>query len=215
MTLSEEPVFTWGRFFRQALGLAAIMICSLGGYLIVLKWRGAQARFITYTSWDDWFPYQPAWVWVYLLPYLVGPVLLGLVRPATFRWYVSRGLVVVLLSLLFFIMVPTQVAPRPSQHALEPGLTAWIYDNMVAIDEPPANAAPSLHVSLTCLLGLALFRDFPKWWPATALGVGLVWLATLLTRQHHLIDIFTGFLLAVTVAILWPPRRLERTRNFV
>jgi hypothetical protein len=139
------------------------------------------------------------------LPYLIGPVVLGLARASTFRWYVSRGLVVVGLSLLIFILVPTQVAPRPSAHGLGSGVTAFMYENMVAIDEPPANAAPSLHVSLTCLLGLALCRDFPKWWPVTALGVGLVWLATLLTRQHHLIDVASGILLAAVVSLLWPP----------
>jgi hypothetical protein len=200
-----DAKFTWSRFFRQALGLAFVMMTSLGCYLLVLKWRGNDAVWCTYLPWDEWFPYQPAWVWVYLLPYLIGPVALGLARAATFRWYVSRGLVVVGLSLLIFILVPTQVAPRPSEHGLGSGITAFMYDNMVAIDEPPANAAPSLHVSLTCLLGLALLRDFPKWWPVTALGVGLVWLATLLTRQHHLIDVASGIVLAAVVSLLWPP----------
>jgi membrane-associated phospholipid phosphatase len=75
---------------------------------------------------------------------------------------------------------------------------------MVTIDEPPANAAPSLHVSLTCLLALALVRDFPRWWPVSCAGVVLVWLATLLTRQHHLVDVLTGALLAVGVVFAWP-----------
>jgi hypothetical protein len=206
MTTPTEPALTWKRFFRQALGLAVIMMSSLAGYLIVLKWRGADARFVTHTAWDDWFPFQPAWIWVYLLPYLVGPIALGIVQASTFRWYVTRGLGVVAVSLLIFIVVPTQTASRPTDHGLGQGLTATIYENMVAIDEPPANAAPSLHVSLTCLLGLALTRDFPKWWPLTALGVVLVWLATLYTRQHHLIDIGTGILLAALVSYGWPPR---------
>lgn len=206
MTTPTEPALTWARFLRQALVLAIIMTCSLGCYLAVLKWRGADARFITHTAWDEWFAFQPAWVWAYLLPYVIGPVLLGIVRAATFRWYVTRALLVAALSLLIFIAVPTQTAPRPPEHGLGTGITARMYENMVAVDEPPANAAPSLHVSLTFLLGLALFRDFPKWWPLTALGIVLVWLATLFTRQHHLIDVATGILLASLVALLWPPR---------
>jgi membrane-associated phospholipid phosphatase len=201
-----EPVLTWARFLRQALGLAVVMMSSLGCYLIVLKWRGGAARFRTYTAWDDWLPFEPAWVWIYLLPYLIGPVVLGITRASTFRWYVSRGLLVVALSLLIFIIVPTRIAARSTDHGLT-GITAMVYENMVAIDEPPANAAPSLHVSLTCLLGLALCRDFPKWRPVTVFGVVLVWLATLFTRQHHLIDVATGILLAAVVAFLWPPSR--------
>jgi membrane-associated phospholipid phosphatase len=183
------------------------MMSSLGCYLLVLKWRGGDARFVTYTSWDEWIPFEPAWVWVYLLPYLIGPVALGIVRASTFRWYVSRGLVVVGLSLLIFILVPTQIAPRGSNHGLPAGITATIYENMVAIDDPPANAAPSLHVSLTCLLGLALIRDYPKWWPVTVVCVILVWLATLFTRQHYLIDVISGVFLATLVTWLWPMRR--------
>jgi hypothetical protein len=197
----------WARFLRQALGLAVVMMSSLACYLIVLKWRGGDARYLTYTAWDEWIPFEPAWVWVYLLPYLIGPVALGIVRASTFRWYVSRGLVVVGLSLLIFILVPTQIAPRGSEHGLGTGITAQIYENMVAIDEPPANAAPSLHVSLTCLLGLALIRDYRKWWPVTVFCVLLVWLATLFTRQHHLIDVVSGIALATLVIWLWPARR--------
>jgi len=204
---NSEPPLTWSRFLRQALGLAAIMVTSLGGYLLVLKWRGGAARYCTHLAWDDWFPFEPAWVWVYLLPYIIGPAALGVVRASTFRWYVSRGLVIVAISLLIFALVPTQVAPRSSDHGLGSGLTAKLYEEMVAIDEPPANAAPSLHVSLTCLLALALLRDFPKWWPVIIVGVVLVWLATLLTRQHHLIDVGTGIALTAIV-VAWPPRRI-------
>ena|SRR5687767_14622130 len=207
--MNSPDDITLRRFLRQAILLAIIMIASLGCYLLVLKWRGGSPRFITHTSWDEWFPYQPAWVWVYLLPYLIGPVVIGFITPATFRWFVRRGLVVVSLSLILFILVPTQVAPRPAEHGLV-GITAMIYENMIAIDEPPANAAPSLHVSLTCLLGLALLRDFPRWWPATALGVLLVWLATLFTRQHHLIDVATGALLALFIGLFWPLRQVAK-----
>jgi hypothetical protein len=210
MTSKTEPALTWSRFFRQALGLALVMMSSLGCYLIVLRWRGGDARFRTDTAWDLLLPFQPAWVWVYLLPYLIGPVALGIVRPSTYRWYLTRGIAAVVLSLLIFIAVPTQVAPRPSAHGLEDGITAQLYEMMVEIDEPPANAAPSLHVSLTCLLGLALIWDFPKWWLLTALGVVLVWLATLFTRQHHLLDVATGILLAGVVAWAWPPPGAKR-----
>ncbi len=192
------------RFFRQALGLAVIMMAALGGYLIVLKWRGGDARFCTQTAWDEWIPLEPAWVWVYLLPYLVGPLVIGFARPETFRWYIKRGLVVVALSLIIFILVPTKIADRSSDHGVSTGLTEMVFEQMVTIDEPPANAAPSLHVSLTFLLALALCRDWPKWWLVTTAGVILVWLATLFTHQHHLIDVATGILLASVVCWLWP-----------
>jgi hypothetical protein len=195
----HAPRRTLAHGIRQALVLAAIMVASLGLYLIVLKWRGPAAAVVTWTPWDDGIPFRPAWVWVYLLPYVVGPVLFALLTPPTFWWFIGRGLVIVFASLAFFIVLPTQTAVRPAGPAPGEGLTALVYNQMIAIDEPPANAAPSLHVSLTCLLALALVRDFPRSWAAVFGGVGLVWLATLLTRQHHLVDVATGVLLTLLV----------------
>ena len=82
--------------------------------------------------------------------------------------------------------------------------TARLYRDMVEIDEPPANAAPSLHVSLTCLLAWALVRDYPRWWLPGFIGAVLVWLATLFTRQHHVLDVVTGAALACVLALPWP-----------
>jgi lysylphosphatidylglycerol synthetase-like protein (DUF2156 family) len=190
----------------QAGVLTAIMLGSLGGYLLVLNWRGPDARLTTHTAWDDVVPFQPGWVWVYLIPYLIGPLVIGLFRRETFHWYVKRGLVVVGVTLLIFIVLPTRTAPRPHPD-LGDGPTGQLYKMMVDIDEPPANAAPSLHVSLTFLLALAFMRDFPRWAWLAAIGVGLVWLATLLTRQHHLIDVGTGILLTALIVSFWPRAR--------
>src|SRR5262249_26783443 len=102
---------------------------------------------------------------------------------------------------------------RPRVHTeLADGLTAQLYRNMVAIDEPPANAAPSLHVSLTCLLAWAFLRDFPRWWLLIWGAVLLVWLATLFTRQHHIIDVATGALSGTVFALPLPGRK-SRTKS--
>jgi membrane-associated phospholipid phosphatase len=203
---SQIEIRTLKRAVGQALGLAALMIASLGGYLAILKWRGwAGYDHITWTPWDEVVPFQPGWVWAYLIPYLVGPALVGLMSRATFAWFVPRAIVVVLLSLLVFIVYPTQTAPRPPL-TLDPGPTREMYRWMIEVDEPPANAAPSLHVSLTCLLALALLRDFRRWWLPIIVGTLAVWAATLFTRQHHLVDVVTGALLACTVVLIWPRR---------
>src|SRR5690349_2233065 len=92
---------TLGRFVRQAVALAVLMFSSLGLYLVVLKWRGPAGKDnVTFVPWDEWFPFRPAWVWAYLIPYLIGPVVVGLLTTATFAWYVRRALVVVFLTLV-------------------------------------------------------------------------------------------------------------------
>lgn len=193
-----------GRLWQVAI-LTLMMVASFSGYLLVLKWRGPDAKIVTHIPLDELIPFQPDWVWVYLIPYLLGPIVIGLVNRDTFHWYLKRGLVVVGLTLLIFIACPTQTVSRSSSE-LGDTPTGWLYRMMVEVDDPPANAAPSLHVSLTLLLGMALVRDSPRWWPVAATGISLVWLATLFTRQHHLIDVGTGALMAVLVVGLWPRR---------
>src|SRR5437588_6137004 len=92
---------TLRRAFFQALGLGALTFAALGLYLIVLKWRGHHGKeHITWTSWDEGIPFEPAWVWVYLIPYVIGPALVGLMSPRTFAWFVPRALAIMFLSVL-------------------------------------------------------------------------------------------------------------------
>jgi hypothetical protein len=188
------------RGIRQALILIVIMLTSLGCYLAVEWWRGPSASIITQTEWDRSIPFWPGWVWLYLFPYLIGPVVVGLLSPETFAWYVRRGIPLVATSLLIFILVPTRTV-RPDATGIGDGITADLYRNIAAVDGPAANAAPSLHVSLTCLLAVALFIDFPRWRVVSLLGVSVVWLSTLLTHQHHLIDVVSGITLALVFSL--------------
>jgi membrane-associated phospholipid phosphatase len=202
----NKETWTLARGIRQAVVIAAIMFSALGLYLIVLKWRGPFGRdHVTYIEqWDAGIPFEPAWVWAYLIPYLIGPLVVGTLSSATFTWFIRRGLLLIGITLAIFIVYPTQTHQRPRVPGTDP--TARLYRDMVEIDEPPANAAPSLHVSLTCLLAWALVRDYPRWWLPGFIGAVLVWLATLFTRQHHVLDVVTGAALACVLALPWPVR---------
>jgi membrane-associated phospholipid phosphatase len=149
----------------------------------------------TQTSWDTDIPFRPEWVWLYLLPYLAGPLLAMSLTQATFAWFLRRASLALVLSLMIFILWPTKTV-RPPMVPMDEGLMAQLYRNMVLIDEPAANAAPSLHVSVSGLLIWALIRDYPRWWPLLLAAFAVVCLSTLLTWQHHLFDVGTGALLA-------------------
>jgi membrane-associated phospholipid phosphatase len=184
----------------QALLGSFIILAGLGSYLAVLKWRGPSVVTVTKTAWDEFIPFQPAWLYVYVAPYPIAPVIFALMRRQTFVWFLKRALLILAVSLLIFAVVPTQTV-RPPVDALDDGWTAKFYRGLVAVDDPPGNAAPSLHVSLTCLLAIALLRDWPRRWAVTIGGVLIVWLATLFTWQHHLIDVATGVLLGVLISL--------------
>jgi hypothetical protein len=188
------------RRLAQALIGTLILVGGLGSYLAVLKWRGPASVISTQTEWDRLIPFQPAWLWVYLAPYPLAPLILASMMRETFVWFIKRALLIVAISLLIFAIVPTQTV-RPSLEGLGDRWTARYYRDMVALDDPPANAAPSLHVSLTCLLAIALMFDHPHFRVWIIGGVVLVWLATLFTWQHHLIDVATGALLGGLISL--------------
>lgn len=199
---AEEPQ-TFKERVWQAAVVGALMMGSLGCYLLIERWRGHAPVLITRSRWDSYIPFHHEWVWVYLLPYVLGPLVIGSLSRGTFRWFVKRGLAVIFITLAIFITLPTQVV-RPAVD-LDDSFTAGMYRDMAAIDDPPANAAPSLHVSLTCLLAFALSRDYPRWTPVAFGGASLIWLSTLFTHQHHLFDVLSGILMASLAA--WPWRR--------
>jgi membrane-associated phospholipid phosphatase len=203
LSFHSQPHRTLKRGVFQAVLVGVIMYSALGFYLVVLRWRGAAATFTTASALDDLLPFWPSWVWVYLLPYLVAPPLIGFLLPPTFWWYIHRGLVVIGLTLMIFVIYPTQIDGTRRGTFAGSGLTAMLYLKMIEIDDPPANAAPSLHVSLTLLLALAFWRDFPRWWPIWIGLACLVWVSTLVTRQHHLLDVLSGVLLAYAVTVVF------------
>jgi membrane-associated phospholipid phosphatase len=207
--LDRVPGLGGGR--TQLVFLSLFFGTSFALYLTVLRWRGPAVAFHTRLSWDAAFPFTPGWVWIYLLPYLLGPLLTLVLSRAAFAWYIRRASLVVLVSLVIFVALPTQTV-RPleddpgNESRLGEGWTADLYRWMVEVDEPPANAAPSLHVSLSCLLAWAMAYDFPRWWAAAAAAAVVIWLSTLFTAQHHLLDVLTGALLASLAAIGGPHR---------
>jgi membrane-associated phospholipid phosphatase len=205
--LDRVPGFGGGR--TQAFFLAAFFLGCLSIYLTVLKVRGPAASLVTHTAWDDYFPFILWWVWLYLLPYVLGPMFAAAVRRDVFAWYIRRGTLIFVVSMAVFVALPTRTSLEHRQEghtvALGDGPTARLYRTMIEIDDPPANAAPSLHVSLSCLLAWAMAYSYPRWWLAALAASVVVWLSTLYTRQHHLLDVLTGALLASVVAVV-PPR---------
>src|SRR6266511_4104027 len=87
-----------GRTHFVFLGLFFGFCLSL--YLTVLKVRGPASTIKTWIEWDRAFPFTPWWTWVYLLPYIIGPLLVGVIRRPVFTWFVRRALVVAVVSLV-------------------------------------------------------------------------------------------------------------------
>src|SRR5262249_19739783 len=103
--LDRVPGLGNGR--TQVVFLALFFAGSLSLYLVVLRLRGPAVTFVTWTEWDRFFPFTPWWTWLYLLPYVAGPLLVAVLSRSWFAWYIRRAFFLVVVSLVIFAAVPT------------------------------------------------------------------------------------------------------------
>ncbi len=108
-----------------------------------------------------------------------------------FAWRIASA---ILVAGVFFLVLPLRFAfARPQSGGWLGALFGWF----LALDAP-FNLFPSLHAAL-CLLLVEVYarRSSRLVRPFVLLWFGLIALSPLFTRQHHLVDILGGFLLAI------------------
>ena len=146
-------------------------------------------------AWDHVVPLVPAWSLVYGALYMFLIVLPVFVvrQEDLLRRTVFAYLTVWVVAYVTFVLYPTE-APRPSRIDGD-GFAAWglriLYDA-----DPPYNCFPSLHVAHSFVSALACYRVHRRL-GVVALGCGaLVALSTLFTKQHYVLDVIAGAIIA-------------------
>jgi len=152
--------------------------------------------------------FAPAWTPVYLSIAALVPLAPWLApdRNAVLRY--ARGLAMLCLpSFAIFALLPV-TGPRLG---LGLGETSALHDLLVTWDRP-TNSLPSLHAGLTVysllVIDLFLGRHAGRAWRAAAWAWGAAILySTLATKQHWLLDLPPGIVLAIAAwAIAWRGR---------
>lgn len=187
-------------FGLQHFGLADLGLPDLG-----LRTPADGAIVPPVTPIDRAVPFSPAWIHPYMSLGLLVPIAPLLAsRPDELVRY-ARGLAWLCVPcFLVFLLVPV-AGPRPEAVAAS-GPYAWI----VSVDRP-TNSLPSLHAGLTVYSLLYVDRVWARTLAPAARrwlrSGGLVWGAlilysTLATRQHWLLDLPPGMVIA------WAAHRL-------
>ncbi len=157
-------------------------------------------RTLQTTRLDDLVPFQPEWTWVYQSLYLFLPVLPFLARRRETLTRYAKGLLALSgVCFVIFLLFPV-AGPRPhtaSGNAL--------YSLLVSYDAK-TNAFPSLHAGLMAyglFFGWRLLKEEPSasYLKPLFLALMLPWgaailYATVATKQHYVIDLPFGVLLA-------------------
>ena len=189
--VSRETKYTVG---AMMFGLATLL------YLASNRYHFIEPRMLP-MSWVDFaVPFVPKSVWIYASESMLFTVVyITCKNISNLNKYIYSFLTLQAVSVLIFWFWPTTY-PRdqfPLPVDLD-ALTFYLFDSLRHADTP-ANCCPSLHVS-SCYLSSFIFLDeqrgkflfFFLW--ATAVAV-----STLTTKQHYLIDVVTGFLMAVVM----------------
>jgi hypothetical protein len=179
--------FRWG----AAAGVAFLVAYPLSSWLAARSAR----RFVFHGQWELSIPLVPQWILFYFSLYaLLALPPFFLDAPALRQW-IKALLAGVIVASLCFVAFP---APAGFIRILpEEGCYRPLFQLMWRLDSP-FNTLPSLHVSCAASTVLALLK------PSGALLRGLLclWLclimaATVLTHQHHVLDVASGGALAL------------------
>lgn len=150
------------------------------------------------TAWDLAIPFLPWTVSIYVGTFLYWAIsFLLILRSGTenaFRFLCAHCMSL-LIALVFFLLLPT-TNTRPQIEG--GGLWNFGMRLIYALDTPD-NLFPSLHCELSwlCFLGLKKVENVPTGGKRFALIFSLlIFVSTLTTKQHILLDVFGGWLIA-------------------
>jgi membrane-associated phospholipid phosphatase len=170
-------------------------------YLFIPGTLPGRPLFVPELAIDRLLPVVPAWSIVYGTAYaflIVLPVLVvrevGHVR----RTYVAY-LLVWGVAFAFFLLFPT-VAPRPDK-VVGTGFAAWGLRFLYSAD-PPNNCFPSLHVAHSFVSALSCYRIHRTLGAGAAACAMLVGVSTLFSKQHYVLDVVGGMLLAALAYVV-------------
>ena len=202
--------------------LALFSIYATGGYLLVNRfnaWRDWQL-WSPATALDIQIPVIPAMILIYLSFYLYHP--LPVLLPLRFKINLHQVLLayqavllVSLLAFLIFLVSPAEVALRdelPSSILAGEGFWGMLFKGLHGVDST-WNAWPSLHIAQSILIVLYVIWSINRanlnphhlrWVKCLLWGAWvLLCLSTLVTKQHYVWDILSGFLLGLGVWFWW------------
>ncbi len=194
--------------FATAVGLSLCFMLVYGACNTITSHRENVGTI--YFEWEHWIPFIP---WM-VIPYL-SIDLLFFAAPFIIRneidlvLYRKRILAVIFIAGFCFLMFPLKLAV--GRKPLE-GFLGFLWNPFLKMDQPH-NLMPSLHIGLRTILAFVYSRNLQgNWKNAIGFWFSLIGFSTLLTHQHHIIDVFTGFVLGFTV-LHWIPSQGFRVRD--
>lgn len=190
----------FNRRFR-AITLATLAHAAL--YFSANHFPLSEPRLLERSALDLATPFLPWTVVVYLSAYalaFVGYLSLRKVENST-RFLQVFFTCVVVAGLVHWAVpttYPRALFPVP---AGTDALSAWLLTSLRAVDTP-SSCLPSLHVAISVVSALVVFRERPRLSLALFAWATAIAVSTLTTKQHYAVDVGSGVLLAVAATVV-------------
>jgi hypothetical protein len=204
---------------REHIGMtiAVALLFFFGYFAVGLSTVHRRAHDLR-TPFDTRIPFIARSIWIYLWSFSASVVPLCFIRSSRlFRRSALAFTLAICFSLVCFTAFPvTGLHLRAGAAQLNvPGPSHWAVSTIYTLD-PPYNLFPSLHVSLTALAALAVWKTNRLYGALLFAGLALVVIAVCTTKQHFLFDVLGGLTIAALVGgiILWPFDRREATAAY-
>lgn len=180
--------------FPLVFALSFNMFVYMGARAVASGWHHYNIE----TSLDQWIPFWPPAVVIYLGCYLfwaVNYIMIAKQEREKVCQFFSADFLSRVVCLFFYLAFPTtNTRPQVPAQGVWNQVVALLY-KMDAAD----NLFPSIHclVSWFCYIGLRGRKEIPVWYRGfSCLMAVLVCMSTVLTKQHVAVDVIGGVLLA-------------------
>jgi len=171
-----------------------VILLFASGYFLLNKPRGPVH--VLETTVDDWIPLIPAFVFAYISLYALLVVSLWRFWKADIGVFKLAALAVFIdfaLSYLCYLFLQTGIE-RPVITGTD--ISSDVLKAVYSVDEP-FNAFPSLHTSLSALCALLWLKAGSNIWIIVLLWAVLIIASTVLVKQHYIVDVFGGVVVAM------------------
>jgi membrane-associated phospholipid phosphatase len=197
---------------------------TTGQLLQPVAGAGAFQTFVLKGWADAAIPFVPLMVVPYLSYLLIVPLVVPLLnlRAGSFRRFLTIGLALVVsqlvLDLAYFLFQTEVIRDVPAGGGLLGSLVNAVWNG-----DQPFNAFPSGHCAWTTVAIISLFRLRARY-PRLAWGLiawlALVYPATVMLRQHYLVDVYAGILVGFScywacMFLVERPRLVPRDEDLV
>lgn len=183
------------KIFRRMIAGFAIGGAIFGGYLVLQQVSIREPEWLEPWPLENWITASNSApvVYLYLSFYLLVFIPGFLRSDRQFCRFLIALALTGLVSLMVFLLLPNGVK-RPEEFLAG---ASQVYLSLIEIDLP-RNACPSLHASVSFLAAIVAAVVLRSWLARLLFWIwvaGVLW-STMATRQHVLLDVVTGALLA-------------------